>query len=87
MHQPLSIEETWKTSNWPNRVFAFVLGVTGVNRQQAYEHFGGHAKQGNLEFRRELAWEMIYNPEVPVEEEYHQSKERSCKKTNYAIVS
>jgi hypothetical protein len=41
---------------------------------------GGHAKQGNLEFRRELAWEMIYNPEVPVEEEYHQAKERSCKK-------
>jgi hypothetical protein len=79
--EPLSIEETWKISYWPNRVFAFVLGVTGVNTQRAYEYFGRHAKQGNLEFRRELAWELIYNPEVPVEEKRRKSRERSCKKT------
>jgi hypothetical protein len=78
--QPISIEETWKTSYWPNRVFAFILGVTGVNTQRAFEHFAGNAKQGNLEFRRELATEMIHNPDVPIGEEDHQSKERSCKK-------
>jgi hypothetical protein len=78
--QPISIEETWKTVYWPNRVFAFILGVTGVNTQRAYEYFGLHDKQSNLEFRRELATEMIYNPESPEVEEDHQSKERSCKK-------
>jgi hypothetical protein len=78
--QPISIEETWKTSYWPNRVFAFILGVTGVNMQRAFEHFAGNAKQGNLEFRRELATEMIHNPDVPVKEDDHQSKERRCKK-------
>jgi hypothetical protein len=77
--QPISIEETWKTSYWPNRVFAFVLGVCGVNAQRAFEYFGGHAKQSNLAFRRELSSEMIYNPEVPIEAEDRQSKERSCK--------
>ncbi len=69
-----------KTSYWPNRVFAFILGVTGVNTQRAFEHFDGNAKQGNLEFRRELATEMIHNPDVPIGAEDHQSKERSCKK-------
>jgi hypothetical protein len=28
--QPILIEETWKTVHWPHRVFAFILGVTGV---------------------------------------------------------
>jgi hypothetical protein len=79
--QPISLEETWKTSYWPNRVFAFVLGVSGVNTQRVFENFGGNSKQGNLEFRRELACEMIYNPGVPVEGEDRQSKERSCKRT------
>jgi hypothetical protein len=59
---------------------AFILGVTGVNTQRAFEHFAGNAKQGNLEFRRELAGEMIHNPDVPVEEDDHQSKEKRCKK-------
>ena len=80
MMQPISIEETWKTSYWPNRVFAFILGVTDVNTQRAFEHFAGNAKQGNLEFRRELAMEMIHNPEVPVDEHDHESKERRCQK-------
>jgi hypothetical protein len=70
--QPISIEETWKTSSWPNRGFEFILGVTDVNMQRAYEHFAGNAKQGNLEFRRDLAVEMIHNPEVPVEEDNQQ---------------
>ena len=79
--QPISIEETWKTSSWPNRVFAFILGVTGVNAQRACEQFGANARQGNLEFRRQLADEMIHNPWVPVGEDIdHQSKERTCKK-------
>jgi hypothetical protein len=60
-------------------VFAFVLGICGVNTQCAYEYFAGHAKQSNLAFRRELPCEMIYNPEVPVEAEDHQSKDRSWK--------
>ena len=33
-----------------------------------------------MEFRRELATEMIHNPEVPESEDDHQSKERRCKK-------
>jgi hypothetical protein len=46
--------------------------VTSVNTQQAFGHFAGNAKQVNLEFMRELATEMIYNPDVPAEEYDHQ---------------
>jgi hypothetical protein len=48
--------------------------------QRAFENFGGNAKQGNLEFRRELATEMIHNPDIPVEEDDHQTEERRCEK-------
>jgi hypothetical protein len=59
----------------------FYLGGNGVNTERAYEHFAGNGKQGNLEFRRELATEMIHNPEVPVGGGGdHQSKERGYKK-------
>ena len=30
MH-PISIEETWMTTHWPNRVFGFLLAITVVN--------------------------------------------------------
>jgi hypothetical protein len=52
--QPISIEETWKTSYWPNRVFAFILGVTGVNTQRAFEHSAG-GEAGQLRVQ-EGAW-------------------------------
>jgi hypothetical protein len=78
--QPISVEESWKTSYWPNRVFAFILGATCVNTQYDYENFGGHSKQSNLEFRRELSRDIIYNPDVPVVAEAHPShNERSWK--------
>jgi hypothetical protein len=31
--QSIPKEETWKMGYWPNRGFAFILGVTGVNMQ------------------------------------------------------
>ena len=27
----LSLEETWKTTRWENRIFAFILAVSEVN--------------------------------------------------------
>jgi hypothetical protein len=32
--QLIMVEESWKTGYWPNRVFTFILGVTGINTQQ-----------------------------------------------------
>jgi hypothetical protein len=30
-HEPISLEVTWATQWWPNRVFAFFLAITEVN--------------------------------------------------------
>jgi hypothetical protein len=60
-HSPISIEETWATKWWPNRVFSFLLAVTEVNSKLAHEYFSEDPKQKTsmLDFRQKLAEEMI----------------------------
>ena len=69
--QGISIETTWKTDWWPNRVFAFVLGICEVNTYLALKHFANYDKT-QMEFRRELAHKLIYND---VEKEMEDSEE------------
>jgi len=56
----LSIEETWRTTNWTIRVFSFILAITEVNAFLAMKFFGGW-KGTQLEFRKKLAYELIHN--------------------------
>ena len=37
----LSIEETWRTTNWALRVFAFIIAITEVDTFLAMRFFGG----------------------------------------------
>ena len=57
----LSIEETWKTTRWACRVFAFVLSVAEVNAYLAMVYFGDYSGS-QWEFRKKLAYELIHNP-------------------------
>ena len=59
-HSPISIEQTWATSCWPNRVFAFLLDVTGVNCMLAAV-LCGYKHSSMLDFWRLLAKELINN--------------------------
>ena len=63
-HAPISVEETWGTKWWPNRVFAFLLAVTEVNMNLAERHFFGGEEQPMLEFRKQLAKAMMKNDYV-----------------------
>ena len=63
-HQPISLEVTWGTKSWPNRVFAFLLAITEVNVMlgavkvnKIYE-----TQPPMLDFRKKLAKELIDNP-------------------------
>ena len=56
----LSLEETWKTTRWANRVFAFILAVSEVNAYLTMRYFG-ELKMTQLEFRKNLAFELIHN--------------------------
>lgn len=57
----LSLEETWKTSRWPCRVFAFILSICEVNAYNAMKYFGNY-EGTQLQFRKKLAYQLIHNP-------------------------
>ncbi|KAL7571289.1 hypothetical protein ACA910_008942 [Epithemia clementina (nom. ined.)] len=60
-HSPISIEETWGTKWWPNRVFAFLLAVTEINVSLAATFFFGQLQLGQIAFRKKLARALIFN--------------------------
>ena len=47
----LSLEETWMTMHWPNRVFCFLLAITMVNVQNAATYFLNKPKMESLQSR------------------------------------
>ena len=56
----LSLEDTWRTTRWPIRVFSFILALTEVNAFLSMKYFGG--LQGTQwEFRKKLAYQLIHN--------------------------
>ena len=74
-HQTPSIEETWRTHRWANRVFAFLLAVTEINCYLAFIFFvwNGEERLKLQEFRSELAWELIDNTFLNDENEKHKT--------------
>ena len=65
-HQLPSIEDTWKTQRWANRVFAFIIAVTEVNCYLAFKYFLWEQNRTQKiptlhEFRRDLALKLIFN--------------------------
>ena len=51
---PIRIKKTWATSYWPNRIFAFLLGVTEVNTLLALTNIYGHELIETLEFWKKI---------------------------------
>ncbi len=58
---PISLEVSWATRRWPNRVFAFILGVSEVNAMLAEAYFSDTPQPRMLDFRKQLAKELIHN--------------------------
>ena len=58
----LSLEETWRTTNWSLRVFSFIIAVCEVNAYLAMKYFG-ELSCTQLEFRRRLAHDLVFNGE------------------------
>ena len=57
----LSMEETWMTMHWPNRVFCFLLAITMVNVQNAATYFLNKPKMESLQSRQLIAKALINN--------------------------
>ena len=60
MH-PISMEETWKTTHWPNHIFCFLLVVTAINVQNAGVYFCGLRKVDALKACKLIAQQLIEN--------------------------
>ena len=60
MH-PLSVEETWITMHWPNRVFCFLLVIAMVNVQNVVTYFLNKPKMESLQSRQLIAKALVNN--------------------------
>ena len=68
MH-PISIEKTWMTTHWPNRIFCFFLAVTVANAQNAGVYFCGLPKIDMLKACKLIAQLLIENTYARNQEE------------------
>ncbi len=77
-HMIPSIEDTWKTSHWPNRQFAFVLAISEVNTFKGFHYFiwKGMSRMDSYLFRKELALEMIHNEYLPIDYDSEEDESR-----------
>ena len=83
-----TLETTWKTSWWPNRVFAFLLAITEVNVFCAYKYFfWAHNNQSEeyedptvFSFRNILAEALIENEILEKEKSVDDNIKRASKR-------
>ena len=83
-----ALETTWKTSWWPNRVFAFLLAITEVNVFCAYKYFfWAHNNQSEeyedttvFSFRNILAEALIENEILEKEKSVDDNIKRASKR-------
>ena len=81
-HQIPSIEDTWRTHHWPNCQFAFLLAISEINAYKSFEHFlwgeerTERPKDMDLhKFRKQLSFELIYNPHIELDDHYDMNEE------------
>ena len=60
-HDPIGLEQVWKTKWWPNRQFTFLCSIAEVNAGQARARAKKETAMPTLEFRKNLAKLMMTN--------------------------
>lgn len=60
-HQPIGLEDAWKTTWWPHRQFTFLLEVAEVNAVNSRSRARKKPAEPQLVFRRQLAKAMLQN--------------------------
>ena len=85
-HSPIR-KVMWATKFWPNRVFAFLLGVTEVNVNLAATYFCGQEPTGQIEFRKLLAKTLIYNTSCDEDDDKTPDKKRKHRESGHCLVT
>ena len=58
---PIVMEETWKTTRWPCRVFCILLAVTEVNCRLVLTNLYNQPEYSQQEFRKQLSRDLLQN--------------------------
>jgi Transposase IS4 len=87
-HAPISLEVTWATHTWTNRVFAFLLAITEVNVFLATKYFTQRQPTSMLEFRKAFSKELIYNRYIAQEQqEEHRRSRRTSRNLEHELTT
>ena len=85
-HKQPAFEDTWKTTCWENRVFAFLIAITKINAHTAFPFlywstalFDGKTPPTIHRFRRQLVLDLIYNNYLKEELKDTSRTSRKCK--------
>ena len=70
--EQISLEETWKATRWPVRVFTFLLAITEVNYGLAMENIYYHPACLQQEFKKLIPEGLIKDNHI------HQEKFTGC---------
>ena len=60
-HQPIALEDVWRTKWWPHRQFTFLLSIAEVNAVNSRARARDAAAVPMLDFRCQLAKAMLEN--------------------------
>ena len=60
-HDPIGLDETWRTKCWEHRYFTFFLGLSEVNANNTKARACKRPATPQIEFRKELARQMLEN--------------------------
>ena len=85
MH-PISMEETWMTTRWPNRVFCFSLAVSVVNVQNASVYFYLYPKIDALMAWKHIARDLIHNNYLKMEQSPSRKHSRQSQHVHHLIT-
>ena len=65
---PIALEEQWKTTRWPLRVFQFFFAVTEQNIRLAYTKIYNQEEVSQQKFRQMFSKALIQNPHIIADE-------------------
>lgn len=84
---PIAMEETWKTTRWPLRVFCFLLAVTEVNCRLVLTNIYNQSEMSQQDFRKELSREFLHNKYLCLPKPTKMRKSKRLNDPDHCLVS
>ena len=84
---PIALEETWKTTRWPCRVFCFLLAVTEVNCRLAFTKIYNQPEMSQQEFRKLFSRALLHNKHLCQYEPSGKRKSNRISQPDHCLVS